>query len=98
MRVRILPAALRDLHSASLFYERQRPGAGEYLLASIQEDIDSLAENGGIHSRVLGYHGMVARHFPHAIYYRLEANVVTVHAIIDSRRDPRRAVKRLEHD
>jgi len=38
-----------------------------------------------------GYHRMLSKRFPHAIYYKLEEKpVVTVWRILDLRRDPKR--------
>ncbi len=52
--------------------------------------------NGGIHGMRFGYHRLVARRFPYAVYYRVAGNEVVVHRVLDCRRDPswiRRALK-----
>jgi hypothetical protein len=57
-------------------------------LESIFDEIDLLAVHGGIHIQVFGYHRSLSKRFPFAIYYRVEANVVRVRAILDCRRNP----------
>ena len=88
MRIDILPEARDDLLAGFQFYERQARGLGSYFRESIFEDIDSLAVHGGIHARVFGYHRSLSKRFPFAIYYRVEANVVRVRAILVCRRNP----------
>ena len=88
MRIEILPGARDDLLAGSRFYEQHSPGLGSYFLESIFDDIDLLAVHGGIHIKVSGYHRSLSKRFPFAIYYRVEANVVRVRAILDCRRNP----------
>ena len=88
MRIDILLEALDDLLAAFRFYERQGRGLGSYFRESILEDVDSLTVQGGIHGKVFGYHRSLSKRFPFAIYYRVEANVVRVRAILDCRRNP----------
>lgn len=88
MRIEILPEAREDLFAGFRFYERQARGRGSYFRESILEDVDSLATHGGVHAKVFGYHRSLSKHFPFAIYYRVEANVVRVRAILDCRRNP----------
>lgn len=88
MRIDILPEALEDLLSGFQFYERQARGLGKYFLDSLLEDIDLLSIHGGIHRRVFGYHRSLGRRFPFAIYYRVDADVVRVRAILDCRKRP----------
>jgi hypothetical protein len=88
VRIDLLPEARDDLLAGFRFYERQACGLGSYFREFLLEDIDSLAVQGGIHPRVLGYHRSLSKRFPFAIYYRLEANVVRVRAILDCRKNP----------
>lgn len=89
MRVRILRAARRDLKDGFKFYERQRPGAGQYFIESLLAEIDALAHNGGIHPVATGgLHRMVAHRFPYAVFYRVAEQRVDISAVIDCRRDP----------
>lgn len=97
MRIDILPEARNDLLAAFRFYERQGRGLGGYFRESIFEDIDSLITRAGLHAKVFGYHRSLSKRFPFAIYYRVEADVIRVRAILDCRRNPswiRRRVRR----
>ena len=88
MRIEILDDAKDDLILGYRFYEEQVPGLGSYFLDSLFADIDSLVLYGGIHRIVYGSNRCVASRFPFAIYYRVEADVVRVRAVIDCRRNP----------
>ncbi len=96
MKVEILDDAKTDLIDAFRFYDIQKEGLGDYFLESLFTEIDRLKSSGGIHSRDYGYHRLVVEHFPFAVYYRVEANRVFVHAVIDCRRDPKWIAERLE--
>ena len=98
MRIEILPEARHDLLDGFRFYERQGRGLGGYFRDSLLEDIDSLAIYGGIHAEALGYHRSLSKRFPFAIYYRVEANVVRVRAILDCRRSPSWIRRRLRDE
>lgn len=88
MRVRILSAAEEDLEKGYRFYESQSPGLGSYFLDSLYSDIDSLTYFGGIHQLVFGYHRLLSKRFPFAVYYRLIEKAVVVFAVLDCRRNP----------
>lgn len=97
MRIKLLSTALEDLSEGRLFYEKQGEGLGEYFFDSLFSDIDSLMLYGGIHPKVFGYHRMLSKRFPDAIYYRLEEEaVVVVWRILDLRRDPKKIRQTLE--
>lgn len=51
-------------------------------------DVDSLAGYAGIHAQIHGFHRMLARRFPYAIYYRVIDDVCVVYRILDCRRNP----------
>jgi hypothetical protein len=52
-------------------------------------DIDSLVLYAGIHRKQFGYHRLLSKRFPFAIYYQLEADgVVVVFRVLDCRQDP----------
>lgn len=88
MRIDLLPEARDDLLDGFRFYERQARGLGGYFLRSLFTDIDLLSIHGGIHAKVFGYHRSLSRRFPFAIYYRADARVVRVRAVLDCRRKP----------
>lgn len=88
MQIRILGPAERDLERGHLFYEVQSSGLGYYFLDSLYSDIDSLAYYGGIHRVVFGYHRLLSKRFPFAVYYAIEENLVLIMAVLDCRREP----------
>ena len=88
MRIEILDEAEQDLVDGFAFYERQSKGLGDYFLDSIFSDVESLYLYAGIHALHFGYHRLLAKRFPFAIYYRIQSEVIRVYAILDCRRDP----------
>jgi plasmid stabilization system protein ParE len=88
VRVNILDAAERDLEEGYRFYETQSPGLGSYFLDSLYSDIDSLSYFEGIHRIVFGYHRLLSRRFPFAVYYKIVEGEVLVMAVLDCRRNP----------
>lgn len=70
------------------FSERQAAGLGNYFFDSLFAEIDSLQEKAGIHRKVFGFHRLIAKRFPYAVYYSVDADVVIVRAVLDCRRDP----------
>lgn len=96
MRVKILPAALADLQKGWRFYERQQEGWGDYFQESLFVDIDSLVTLGGVHRTFFGYHRLLSKKFPFAVYYRVEGGeAVTIWRVLDLRRHPRAIEKEL---
>jgi len=98
MRVKILSIAELDLEEGFRFYESQASALGSYFLDSLFSDIDSLAYFGGIHPMLFGYHRMLSKRFPFAVYYRFSDDEVLVFAILDCRRNPSWIRKRLMDD
>ena len=88
MNVQILPEAEQDLIDGFSFYEMQKPGLGRYFLDSLFSDIDSLEFFGGIHMKMLGYHRLLSKRFPFAVYYRIQNEQAQVYAVLDCRRSP----------
>jgi hypothetical protein len=95
MKVVILDRAKSDLLEGIRFYESQKEGLGGYFLQTLFEDIDALAEQAGIHECEFGYHRSLAKVFPFAIYYLVDASLVSVYAVLDCRLDPRSTRDRL---
>ena len=91
MKIKVLSSAIEDLYEGRLFYEKQGEGLGEYFFDSLFSDIDSLVLYGGIHIKVFGYHRMLSKRFPYAIYYKLDRESgVVVYRVLDLRRDPKK--------
>jgi plasmid stabilization system protein ParE len=88
MKVRILRRALEDLAAGREFYDRQCEGVGGYFFDSLFTEIDSLVLYAGIHRTQFGYHRLLARRFPYAVYYRVAEGEAIVHRVLDCRRDP----------
>lgn len=95
MNVRILDEAEQDLIDGFQFYDPQEAGLGDYFLDSLCSDIDSLHLYAGIHSVHFGYHRLLSKRFPFAVYYAVEAETVKVWAVLDCRQDPVRIEARL---
>jgi len=97
MQLRILPSAFEDLNRGRAFYAEHGEELGEYFLDYLFADIDSLVLYAGIHFKVWGYHRMLARRFPCAIYYKVDADLCVIWRVLDCRQQPgrtRQAVKR----
>jgi len=89
MKVRILASAFEDLAAGRRFYDRQEEGVGDYFYDSLFAEIDSLVLYAGIHPIRFGFHRLLARRFPYAIYYRVIAGEAVVFRVLDCRRDSR---------
>jgi hypothetical protein len=79
------------------FYKKHGIEVGHYFLDSVISDIDSLILYAGVHRKIAGFHFMVSRRFPFAIYYKIEDDVVRIRRILDCRKDPnwiKKALKR----
>ena len=91
MNLRILASAFNDLADGRDFYERQDSGLGEYFFDTFFSDIDSLVLYAGIHRKVFGFHRLLSKRFPYAIYYQIETgNTVVVYRVLDCRQHSRR--------
>lgn len=73
-------------------------GLGDYFLDSVFADIESLQLYAGVHSVHFGYHRLLTKRFPFAVYYRQEDQTVQVWAVLDCRRDPAVTISRLSGD
>lgn len=97
MSIRILASASEDLDRGRIFYARQGAGLGEYFLDSLASDIDSLALYAGIHPKVFGYHRLLSKRFPYAVYYQINRNRdVIVWRVLDLRQNPIRIQRALK--
>ena len=90
MKVRVFRPAFEDLAAGRRFYDRQEAGVGDYFFDSLFTEIDSLVLYAGIHPIRFGFHRLLARRFPYAVYYRVIAGEAVVFRVLDCRRDPRR--------
>lgn len=88
MRIKILETAGQDLVEGHRFYECQSTGLGDYFLDLVLGDLESLQLYAGVHVLHLGYHRLLAKRFPFAVYYRVGNDLVRVYAVLDCRRNP----------
>jgi len=88
VKIRILSSAYQDLADGRRFYDQQACGVGAYYLDSLFSDIDSLTLYAGMHRKVFGFHRMLSKRFPWAIYYRVDGMGTVVFRILDCRQDP----------
>ena len=91
MRVRaviVLDEAADDLEAGRAFYDSREQDVGSYFLDCLLADLESLRLYAGIHRIQFGFHRMLARRFPFAIYYDVADDIARVAAILDMRRDP----------
>ncbi len=88
MMIEISEAAEQDLIEGHRFYERRTAGLGDYFSDSVLGDIESLHLYAGVHAMHLGYHRLLTKRFPFAVYYRIEGDLIRVYAVLDCRRDP----------
>jgi plasmid stabilization system protein ParE len=95
MKTAILPAAQDDLADGFGFYERQREGLGSYFRECLFSDIESLQLYAGIHLKAFGFHRLLSKRFPYAIYYDLEGGTIRIWAVLDCRQDPETIRRRL---
>lgn len=96
MRIEILDEAEQDLINGFSFYQRQQQGLGHYFLDSLFSDLESLKVYAGAHPIHYGFHRLLAKRFPFAVYYMVEGDLVRVYPILDCRRDPAWIRDRLE--
>ena len=94
--LRIVSSGIDDLKSGREFYNVSAEGIGEYFLDSLFSDIESLRLYGGIHSKQFGFHRMLSRKFPFAIYYLVKGNEVVVYRILDCRENPSKRKEQLK--
>ena len=95
MRLKILPSALGDLANGRAFYAKQGESLGAYFFDSLFSDIDSLELFGGIHRRVFGYHRLLSKRFPYAVYYKTDGDVVVIWRVLDCRQKPEKTQQAL---
>jgi plasmid stabilization system protein ParE len=96
VKIRVLETAKQDLREGWRFYEKNAAGLGDYFLDCIRADVRSLQVYAGIHEMAEGFHRMLVKRFPFAVYYLIEGESIDVYAILDCRRDPEWIAKRLD--
>src|SRR5258705_1912006 len=89
MRLQILEFDRNDLIEGFYFYENKEKELGDYFLANLYSDIESLKVFGGIHRKAYReFHRALSKRFPFAIYYTVEVDMIRIRAVVDCRRRP----------
>ena len=88
VEIRLLEAAKEDLREGYHFYDARSCGLGNYFLDCVQSDVRSLLIYAGIHAESDGFHRMLVKRFPFALYYLIDGDRIDIYAILDCRRDP----------
>ena len=88
--VRIQPNAQSHLRGAFDWYERQRPGLGREFLNAVEECLQQIAENPGLHPIHRGRIRRAMTHrYPYLVFYVIDSTESVVLAILHASRDPR---------
>jgi hypothetical protein len=97
-QIKISKYAKEDLKNAYNFYENQLLGLGEKFFNVIIAEIEMLEIYGCLHQKVYGYHRMLSKKFPYAIYYDCDKKnkIIYVIAILDLRQNPNKNKKTLK--
>jgi len=88
--------AIADIKSGRDFYDQSSEKVGDYFVAGILSDLESLSFYAGIHPLVHGFYRMLSRNFPFAVYYEIKDTQVWVVAVFDMRRKPEGIVDKLK--
>ena len=96
MKVRALRSALLDMADGRRFYDRQGEGLGDYFFDTLFSEIDSLALYGGVHRKIYGFHRLLSKRFPYAVYYRVVEGDAVVVRVLDCRQDPQQTAEALK--
>lgn len=84
----VLDRARDDIDAARYFYDDCELGVGDYFVDCILSDISSLQFYFGTHRIHYGFHRLLSKRFPFAVYYELVDEVVSVVAVLDVRMHP----------
>jgi plasmid stabilization system protein ParE len=91
MSLRYTDRAKDDLELAFAWYERQRKGLGFEFLACVESAVKSILDHPEMYQvRYSAYRGCVIRRFPFSIFYMIEGQDIVIHAVFDSRQDPKK--------
>ena len=85
----LLDETIDDIDFGRAFYELQEIGVGAYFKDSVFAELLSLGIYAGIHGVRFGYHRLLMKRFPFAIYYSFDGKVAEVIGVLDTRQDPR---------
>ena len=85
----INPLAEEDLADAISWYN-QKAGLGDNFLAAVNECIERIGAHPQLYAKIFGeVRRAGVRRFPYGVFYRIDAQQITVVAIYHARRDPK---------
>ncbi len=76
------------MDAGKAFYDAKEGGVGLYFFDSLLSDIESLTILSGVHNKSSGFHRLLSKRFPFAVYYDIDGDMARVAAVLDMRRDP----------
>jgi plasmid stabilization system protein ParE len=89
-RVFIRPRAELDLRAARDWYDRQRAGLGEELLAEMDQAVARLTEHPERHPFYYqGFRRLLLRRFPYKVFYRMEGQHVLIFRVLHLKQEHR---------
>lgn len=87
--IRFRPEAEYDIEDASVWYENQRQGLGQFFLNEVEKSLNMIAENPLLYPIIYrNTRRAVIQKFPFAIFYRIEEEEVIVFGVIHGSRNP----------
>lgn len=95
MKIQLLDEAQAELRDGTKFYERQNDGLGIYFLDTIFSDIYSLILYARVHIKLNGYHRLLSKTFPYAVYYQIDEDIIKIYGILDCRKKPEQTIEDL---
>jgi len=91
-QVVVRPAAAADIEDAYQWYESQRPGLGEELLAALRSTRDLVLQHPEafpvLHRDTR--RALIPQRFPYGLFYRIYGDTIVIVACMHAKRDPRR--------
>ena len=94
--LRFTPQAAEEYVAALRWHEAQRTGRGQAFKASVKAAVTHLRKSPQAHPVVaLEFRRVVVRRFPYALFYRVEADQVVVHAVFHTSQNPTKLAGRI---
>ncbi len=89
LRIHFRPEARAELVEAWAWYEEQRPGLGDDLVACVEAAISKAARQPEAYAHVYeGVRRVLVRRFPYGVFYVVEDGELLVLAVAHARRRP----------
>jgi toxin ParE1/3/4 len=80
-----------DLADARKWYEQQRAGLGDEFILCVDAAFERIRRMPEVHPILYkDARRALVRRFPYGVFYRVEADYISVLAVMHNRRDPRR--------